>query len=60
MKIERIKHYAVSALLAFLALLINGVLKGINAPSIMYMLVWIPIIICFIYDFKYIYKLITK
>jgi hypothetical protein len=54
------KYGLLSTLLLFLALIIKGILDGMNASAIMYTLAWIPVIIGFVYDFNYLWKRIRK
>lgn len=53
MKKPDFKFGIVSSLLWLFSLVIKSVLDGKNASSIMYILVWIPIIMGFIIDYKY-------
>lgn len=60
MKKPSVKFVLIWVLCTFLSLIIKGVLDGLNAHKAMYFIPWIPIIICFIYDFKYIYNSLEK
>ncbi|WP_127837543.1 hypothetical protein [Clostridium prolinivorans] len=60
MKKLDVKFVLIWVLCAFISLIIKGILDSFNASTIMYLLAWIPMLICFIYDFKYIYNKLEK